>query len=156
MGKKAEPKSMKDKDIFLGELPNFCGMEYLIAKNVPMYKTKWGEVVDLDPKGMERIAAKAIIEKNYPIRGKEVHLFRSALDLSLERFARELDLSAAGVLKWERNTEGRLSLPNEIAVRLYVAEKLKVPLELKWSHFAKIQDDKIEEVTVLKIGRNAS
>lgn len=122
------------KKIYYKDVPKFLGFEYLIAKNVPMYDSvKFGPVIDLEPRAMEMMAAKAIISSGAPLRGKEVHLLRSAFDLSLEKFSRELDLSAATILKWEKASESFLSNPNEIAVRLFAAEKLGIELKLNYS-----------------------
>lgn len=118
-----------EKNIYKGEIDNFCGFEYIKAINVPMYDSKFGPVIDLDPHAMELMAAHVIIKFGVSIGGAEVHVLRSALELSLEKFARELNLSAATVLKWEKSEREPLSTPNQLAVRLFVAEKLEIPLE---------------------------
>lgn len=114
--------------VFHKDIPEFLGFEYLTLKNAPIKRTKHGDVIDLPDRQLELIAAKAIILNGIPLRGKEVKLLRSVLDLSLEKFARHLDLSAATILKWEKAPLEALSTPNELAARLFVAEMLHLSL----------------------------
>jgi DNA-binding transcriptional regulator YiaG len=116
------------------DLKNFCGLDYLTLLGCPVYDhPEYGQIIDLEPIEMEQLAAKTIIIEMLPIRGKEVKLMRSSLGLSLEKFAREFKISSSTVLKWERAVDERLSLANEIIVRLFVAEKLKCILSSDYS-----------------------
>ncbi len=125
---------MSSKKIYYRKLDNFCGIEYLTLDHVPMYDDKdLGTVIDMPPEEMEMLAAQAIIRNFLPIRGKEVHLLRSAIGLSLEKFARLFNLSAGTVLSWEKAKDERMSLPNELAVRLCVAEKLLLAIPSDYS-----------------------
>jgi len=54
--------------------------------------------------------------------------------MSLQQWASKFDLSAAGVLKWEKNRKGRLSMVNEAAVRALCAELLEVEIDGTWSN----------------------
>ncbi|KYG64827.1 hypothetical protein AZI86_11535 [Bdellovibrio bacteriovorus] len=133
-------------------IENFCGFEYLIAENVPAYEDKkYGTVINMDPADMEIIAATAIIENNYPIRGKEVHLFRSVLDLSLERFAGIFGLSGAGVLKWEKSPLKRLDLANEWMIRSFMSEKLNLKKQCLFSEAMKVEDSKVKQSHSIKL-----
>lgn len=124
---------MKTKKYY-GTLEHLCGIEYLTLENVPMYlDPTHGEVIDMKPKDLEILAAKAIIRHFLPIRGREVHLMRSAIGMSLEKFARLFDLSAGTVLNWERALDARLSIPNELAVRLCIAEKFALAIPSDYS-----------------------
>ncbi len=124
---------MKNK-IYYINLENFCGLEYLTLQACPVYDhPEHGQVIDLLPVDMELLAARAVIQNMVPIRGKEVKLLRSALDLSLEKFAREFGVASSTVLKWERATSERLSLANEMVVRLFCAEKLSCQLSMHYS-----------------------
>jgi hypothetical protein len=51
------------------------------------------------------------------------------LGLSLEKFAREFDLTSGCILKWEKAPEEYISRPNQIAVSLFVAEKLGIDVD---------------------------
>jgi DNA-binding transcriptional regulator YiaG len=124
------------------DIPNFLGFEYLVLKNAPTYETKYGEVIDLSPAQLEMIAAKIIIEHRIPLRGKEIKLLRSVLGLSLEKFAREFDLTSGCILKWEKAQEEYISRPNQIAVSLFVAEKLEINVSNK---FSKLISTKVTE-----------
>ncbi len=138
-----------EKKIYTAEIKNFLGIEYLVGKNVPVYDSKFGQVIDLDPAFMEKAAAEAIIKSGAHLRGKEVKLIRSALDLSLEKFAGKLDLSAATVMKWERASETRLALTNEVAVKLFAAELLNVAIpSTAWTDLIKEMRSAIVTVDV--------
>lgn len=132
------------KNITYKDIPNFLGFDYLIGKNVPVSISKFGETIELDPIEMEKAAAAVIVKHGVALTGKEVHLLRSSLGLSFEKFARNLDLSPATVLKWEKNPGSRLARTNEISVRLYVAEQLGVAISASWSDL--IADKKAEKI----------
>lgn len=143
---------MKQKKKHTLRIENFCGIEYLIAENVPAYEDeKYGPVIDMDPKEMEILAATAIVENNYPIRGREVHLFRSVVGLSLERFAGIFGLSGAGVLKWEKEPLKRLDLANEWMIRSFMAEKLNVKKQFVFSDAVKVEDSKVNQPYAIKL-----
>lgn len=131
------------KKLYYKNLENFCGLEYLILQDCPLYDhPEHGQVIDLPPHEMELLAAKTIIQSRVPLRGKEVKLLRSALDLSLEKFAREFKIASSTVLKWERAVNERLSLPNEIVVRLFCAEKLSCQLSAQYSDLTHVIEPK--------------
>ncbi len=128
------------KKIYYTKIENFCGLEYLTLENAPTYKdSEYGEVIDLTAFEKSKLAAEQILYNMVPIRGKEVSILRLSLGLSLEKFAREFKLSSATVLKWERAKVSRLSLPNEIAVRLFCAEKLNHYIEKNYSYLVAAQ-----------------
>src|SRR3989344_1703583 len=122
------------KKLYFRDLENFCGFDYLILQDCPVYDhPKHGQIVDLPPHEMELLAAKSIIQNRVPIRGREIKLLRSVLDLSLEKFARDFKVASSTVLKWERAINERLSLPNEMVVRLFCAEKLSCQISAQYS-----------------------
>jgi transcriptional regulator with XRE-family HTH domain len=51
----------------------------------------------------------------------------------MDKFAKELGLTAVSVMKWERAKSKRLTPINEVAVRSLAAEKLGVDLPGKFS-----------------------
>ena len=109
------------------------GLDYVIFKSVPMRESKYGDVIDFNPGLMEKMVAEAVIRERVPIRGLEVGFLRKTLALSLERFAKELNLTAAAVRKWELKETERLHLVNEVAVRSFVAEQLGIEMSGKFS-----------------------
>jgi len=115
------------------ELKNVLPLEYIVFKNVPMKSSRHGALVDMDLSILEKMAAQRVIADLIPLRGREVRFLRKVLGLSLEKFAGELDLSAATILKWERAELQRLHLVNEIAVRSFVAEGLGIRLDFQFS-----------------------
>jgi DNA-binding transcriptional regulator YiaG len=109
------------------------GLDYIIFKNVPMRESKYGDIIDFNPGLMEKMAAEAIIRSRVPIRGLEVNFLRKTLALSLDRLAKDLNLTAAAVRKWEVKETERLHPINEAAVRALFAEKLSVDMPGKFS-----------------------
>src|SRR5690606_31400090 len=92
-----------------------------------------GPVIDLPGGALDRLAAIAVLTGKIPLRGMEVRFLRKVLGLSLEKFASQLGLSSGTVFHWEKAEEARLAPVNEIAVRIFVAEKLEVPILAKFS-----------------------
>lgn len=115
-------------------IKGFANLEYLTLTDVPVKKTSHGEVFDVSLSELERISAIAILENRLPIRGAEVKLFRSVLGLSLSAFGEKLGYKDTTILNWEKNSAKRLSLVNEIAVKLLVAEFLGIHLPSSLDH----------------------
>jgi len=110
-----------------------CGLDYIYLR-VPVAKTKDGEeYIDLPMDTIDKTIAKHLIENKIPIRGAEVIFLRKSLGMSLNDWAKKFGMSAAGVLKWEKSKDNRLSRVNEAAVRALCAELLKVNLKGTWS-----------------------
>jgi DNA-binding transcriptional regulator YiaG len=110
-----------------------CGLNYVYLV-VPTSKTKSGEeFIDLPMGQIDRAIASKIIEARVPIRGAEVVFLRKALGMTLSAWAKELGLTAAGIMKWEKAHKKRLSRVNEAAVRAFCAEQLAIKLGGKWS-----------------------
>ena len=110
-----------------------CGLDYVYLL-VPVSKTKHGEEYINLPMGViDRAIATKLIEERVPVRGSEVIFLRKALGMTLSQWAKELGLSPAGIMKWEKAPKKRLSRVNEAAVRAFCAEQLDVDLTGKWS-----------------------
>jgi len=110
-----------------------CGLEYVYLENVPIRRTRHGDVLDADPALIEREIAREIVRQGVPLRGAEVQFLRKSLGLSLEKFGRLLGLSAPAILKWERARTKRLQTINEVAVRALMAEQLSIDLDGKFT-----------------------
>ena len=108
-------------------------LEYLEINGVPMRRTKRTATIDLRPLVLERIVASEIVRRRIPIRGKELKLLRTALDLSLEKFGRKLGITSGAVFHWERLSDARLLPINEVSVRALCAEELNVDLPARFS-----------------------
>jgi DNA-binding transcriptional regulator YiaG len=121
-------------------LKGFGGLDYLTITGVPIRETAHGEVIDIPYERLERLVAKAIVKNAVPIRGLEVKFLRKALGLSLGAFAKELELTAPGVLKWEKAAKERLLMPNEAAVRAFAAEKLGIRIDGRLSQLVPSRD----------------
>lgn len=123
-------------------IENFCGLEYLTVHGCPVYNDpKYGQIIDIKPEAMEKFAAKIILNHMIPIRGKELKLLRSALGFSLEQFAREFQNASSTILRWEKAIDQRLDRSDEIAVRLFVAEKLDVSVPHTFSELTAFKKD---------------
>jgi len=110
-----------------------CGLDYVYLENVPIRRTKHGEVLDTDPAAIEREIASQIVRQGIPIRGAEVRFLRKSLGMSMEGFGALLGLSPPAILKWEREAQKRLHPTNEVAVRALAAEQLNITLEGKFT-----------------------
>ena len=126
-------------------LHGFGGLDYIIFKNLPMRKSKWGDVIDLNPIVMERLVAEAVIIQRIPLRGREVRFLRKTLGLTLEKFANAINISDSTVFKWEAKLDERLHSLNEAAVRSFFAEQFGVKMPGKFSELIGTDDhpDKI-------------
>ena len=109
-----------------------CGLDYVYLR-VPVAKANGEEYITLPMGVIEKAIAKKIIEARVPIRGVELVFLRKTFGMSLKDLANEFGLSAAGVLKWEKGRETRLSKVNEAAVRAFAAEKLGIAIVGRWS-----------------------
>ena len=121
MGKKEVVKTIKG----VGNL------DYPEVHGVPMLiDEEHGEGIHAKVLGeVEHQVAAEIISRKLPIRGAEVLFLRKSLGLSRLEFAKGLSLSDVAVLKWERTASKRLVPINEVAVRAYFAQRLKIKLE---------------------------
>jgi DNA-binding transcriptional regulator YiaG len=121
MGKKEVVKTIK----------GVGALDYPEVHGVPMLlDDEHGESVHAQVLGeVELQVAAEIILRKLPIRGAEVEFLRKALGLSRLEFAKGLSLSDVAVLKWERTSEKRLVPINEVAVRAYFAQRLKIKIE---------------------------
>jgi DNA-binding transcriptional regulator YiaG len=106
-------------------------LDYPEVHGVPMLiDEKYGESIHAQVLGeVEQQVAAEIVSRQLPIRGAEVVFLRKALGLSRLEFAKGLSLSDVAVLKWERAADKRLAPINEVAVRAYFAQRLKLKLE---------------------------
>ena len=109
------------------------GLDYIIFKNVPMRESKWGDVIDLSPEIMEKVAAEAIIKLRVPLHGQEVKFLRKTLGLTFEQFGGALGVDPSTLCKWEQKPKNRLQTFNEVAVRVFFAERLNVDIPGKFS-----------------------
>ena len=108
------------------------GLDYVYLINPPLVIVDGVEFVDLPLEAIEKKVASAIIELGVPIRGKEFVFLRKVLG-NRNFWSDKLGMSAAGILKWERQGDKFLSKINETAVRLICAEELNITLDSKWS-----------------------
>ena len=109
-------------------IKNFGGLTYVTVTNIPLKQTEFGDVIDVEPRELERLVAMALIEHKIPVRGAEFRVMKSAVGLSNESIAKQLGISRNTVLKWGRETEKRLPPPYEMLVRVLVAESLGMEL----------------------------
>lgn len=87
-------------------------LDYFVFKSVPMRESAWGPVIEVKEQILEHLALKAIVIHRVPIRGLEVKFIRKALGLTIQG--------------WEKTPTARLLPTNEIAVRVLIAEEIRV------------------------------
>ncbi len=110
-----------------------CGLDYIYLEDVPIRRSKHGDVIEVDIAVVEQAIAREIIRHGIPLRGAEIQFLRKCLGMSLGKFGRILGLSAPAILKWERMQKKRLQPINEVAVKAMIAEQLDIDLEGKFT-----------------------
>jgi len=105
-------------------------LDYVEMRNVPMtVDSELGNLIDSKTiQQIESSVAKALIQRNLPIRGQEVMYLRSILGLSQRDFAKELGLSHVAIFKWERAKKKPLDRVNEIAVKVFISGQLSLKI----------------------------
>lgn len=109
-------------------MKNFAGLTYVTVINIPIKGSDLGDVIDAEPRELERLVAIALIENKIPITGAEFRVFKSAIDMSNEEIGEKLGVSRNTVLKWGKEIEKRLPPPYEMLVRLLVADVLGISI----------------------------
>lgn len=104
---------------------------YLV--NVPIGIDDGEEYIDLPPAQIDRMIATEIARQGVPLRGREVLFLRKALKMNRNQWAKQLGVTASGILRWERSGDKRLSKINAAAIRMLCAEELGVELGGGWS-----------------------
>ena len=127
-------------------LKAFGGLEYVTIKNVPVRKSKkYGDILDCDMGKLEKNVAKELIKRKIPLRGAEVKYLRKVNGLSMGKLGAILGLSSTAIMKWEKRDEERLSPINEVALRVFFSELMKVGGKIKFSDLGPLSEpEKIE------------
>lgn len=116
---------------------NFKGvlnLGYVQVKNVPVERSKrFGELISAEVSGsVERMVARALLERGVPLRGAEVQFLRTVLGISQRQLGELLGYSGVAILKWERSKARRLDRVNEVAVRALMADRYDVKIDTSW------------------------
>ena len=114
-------------------LHNYYDLGYIDVEVPIETRQVGGEEMDIITVKMgvvEKLVTKTIIEQKIPIRGKEVKFMRKALGLSLDKFSRDFEITSTTVMKWEKNEDKRLSLVNELAIRMFIKEALDLDIDI--------------------------
>jgi DNA-binding transcriptional regulator YiaG len=129
-------------------MKNFGGLNWVTVIGITSKKTKYGEGIEADfLKKIEEQVATFIVQKRVPIRGMEVEFLRKTFGYSLGRIGAELGYSSSAILKWERAKEKRLDKVNEIAMRTWAADRLKLEISGRLSKLVSDSGDQ-EHVTI--------
>lgn len=110
-----------------------CGLEYVYLVNVPIGVDEGEEYIDLPPEQIDRMIASEVVRQGVPLRGREVLFLRKALKMNRNQWAKQLGMTASGILRWERGDEKRLSRINAAVIRMLCAEELGIELGGAWS-----------------------
>jgi len=121
-----------ENEYVLRDLKKFY-LDYLTIKNVPHRKLQNGHigVEAFVLMRCEELAITAVICAPIPLRGKEVKFLRTAAGLSMKKLGEAFNLSDVAILKWEKEPNKRVSIPNEIALRIFFARHFNI--ELNWN-----------------------
>jgi hypothetical protein len=123
-------------------MKQFGGLEWLTIVGIPVTKTKFGEGIEAKLlKKIENTVSAFIVRKLVPIRGVEVEYLRKTFGYSLGRMGAELGFSPTAILKWERAKGKRLEKVNEVAVRAWAADKLKIEISGRLSKLVAATDE---------------
>ena len=97
----------------------------ILLENVPMRKRLGEWTFDIDLEALEKTVLFALIEKQIPLSGNQIRFIRHFLNMSTYEFADILGVTHAAVLHWEKG-EKKMNVGNQIVLRLYVLNHLKV------------------------------
>jgi hypothetical protein len=115
------------------DLIGIANLDYIVFKNVPMRESKWGPVIEVREIILEQITLKALVLERIPLHGREVLFIRKALGLTIQEFAEKLRLTHGAIQGWEKKPEARLLPFNEIALRVFLAEEMKIDIFARFS-----------------------
>ena len=122
----------------------FGGLSWLTVTEVPFTKTKFGKGVSAEVlKKIEEMVSIYIVAKRVPICGAEVEFLRKSFGYSLGRMGAEIGFSSTSILKWERAKKKRLEKVNEIGVRAWAADKLKLEISGRFSKLIGISEEQV-------------
>lgn len=126
----------------------FGGLNWLTVTGIPVTKTKFGKGVSSEVlKKIEEMVSTYIVVKRVPICGAEVEFLRKSFGYSLGRMGAEIGFSPTSILKWERAKEKRLEKVNEVGVRAWAADKLKLEISGRFSKLIGISEEQ-EPITL--------
>lgn len=97
----------------------------ILLENVPMRKRLGEWTFDFDLEALEKAVLLSLIEKQAPLSGSQIRFIRHFLNMSTYEFADILGVTHAAVLHWEK-IEKKMNVGNQIVLRLYVLNHLKV------------------------------
>ncbi len=103
------------------------GLPGLVLRDIELIKCgKCGNVDPVLPRVDElmHIAAVAILEKPYRLRGEELRFLRKHIDANQEEFARLLHIDKTTLSKWENN-EDAIGLQSDLLARAVVISRDK-------------------------------
>ena len=95
----------------------------------------------------EKIAVLEIIKNDFDITSKEIHLFRSALNMSLKEFGLQFGVTDVAILKWERNA--RIALGQKVLIKAFMRQKLGLP-PIKYSQLKQFCEAQLIEVSYVE------
>lgn len=99
----------------------------VVLLNVPMIQVRGEWLPDVNQNKLSEIVLGALIHKPYRLTGNEVHFIRIFLGMTLEQFAKRLDVTHPAVLKWEKKQTEPTGMiwSTEKDIRLFGLTKLQ-------------------------------
>jgi hypothetical protein len=92
-------------------MKNFAGLTYVTVLNIPIKRSDFGDVIDVQPRELERLVAIALIENKIPIRGAEFRVFKSAIGMSNEEIGENWESVGIQSSNGERRLKNVSHLP---------------------------------------------
>ena len=116
------------------KIEKFCGLEWVTITGVPCRDTKFGNAIASRTLQMIEVkVARYIVENRVPIRGAEVKYLRKTFGFTLDKLGTELGFSSTAIFKWEKARDRQLERVNEVAMRVWAAEKLGIDIPARFS-----------------------
>jgi DNA-binding transcriptional regulator YiaG len=117
-------------------IKNYAGLEYVFV-TVEKNSIAIEAALEIDYK-----IAKEVV-KHKPLRGKEILFLRKQLKLSCAKLSLLLNgaFDASTISKWEKKQDDRLSPSNEMYMRVFFSEQLKVKVKATNSDLIPTGDD---------------
>ena len=92
--------------------------------NTPMKKVFGEWIIDIDMNELQLFVFKGLIEKPFPLTGREIKFMRKFLRMSTTKLGEDLGVTHAAIVKWEKQ-QANLSPAQETYMRMYLLKRLQ-------------------------------
>ncbi len=115
-----------------------CGLDHVFIEGLEVVVDDAGEDVYSIPNlpSLHRAIAKSIVMQKSGLSGKELRFLRTEMGLSQAELAEVFRVSRITVNRWDRE-KGKIDSTAQVVIRLFVAERLGITLEVSIAEMAK-------------------